>query len=288
MKIVKIHLYKTGLVALLAGLFLSSCNLTRDVEVDLPLYERQPVVECYLEPGKPFRLLLTQSYSFFDKFGLDSTFLEKTLLQEANISISYDGKTVALPNFPSVEFNPLRIYNYSNPQLVPATPNVTYTLNITLKDGRTITGQTIMLPRVPIDSNVVEFGPTPRDTTARMLTYLTDDLKTENFYRRLLNYSALDSVPDQDFLANDRILSSNKFAFGTGYELSAGDTVFSAVFHITKAYYDYLESVQLAVAGNQNPFAQPSPIKSNVRGNADPLGIFTCLVYDRDTIIVKR
>ncbi len=285
MSIKKFNIYTTAAICL----FMAACNLTRDVEVDLPLYERQPVVECYLEPGKPFRLLLTQSYSFFDKFGLDSTFFDKTLLQEATVSISYDGRTVTLPNFPSVEFSPLRIFNYSNAGvIVPATPNINYTLNITLKDGRTITGQTIMLPRVPIDSVVVEFGPTPRDTMARMLTYLTDDLKTENFYRRLLNYSSLDSIPDQDFLVNDRISSNSKFAFGTGYELSRGDTVFNAVFHVTKQYYDFLESVQLAVAGNQNPFAQPSPIKGNVTGSANPQGIFTCLVYERDTTVVKR
>ena len=75
----KINILKNiTLLAVLA--FFSACNLTNDVNIDLPDYDRQPVVECYLEPGKPFRLLLSQSYSFFDPFGLDSTFLQKTLL----------------------------------------------------------------------------------------------------------------------------------------------------------------------------------------------------------------
>ena len=88
--------------------------------------------------------------------------------------------------------------------------------------------------------------------------------------------------------SDDRILTSTKLAFGTGYELSVGDTVYNTVCHITKDYYDYYESVQLAIFGNLNPFAQPSPIKSNVRGSANPLGIFTCLVYDRDTTVVRK
>jgi transposase-like protein len=116
----------------------------------------------------------------------------------------------------------------------------------------------------------------------------TDDQAQENFYRRLLNYSSLDSVPDQDFLVSDRISTTELIAFGTGYELTEGDTVFNAIFHISRDYYNYIESVQLAVFGNINPFAQPSPIKSNVSGTGNPLGIFTCLVYDRDTTIIMR
>jgi hypothetical protein len=63
--------------------------------------------------------------------------------------------------------------------------------------------------------------------------------------------------------------------------------VFNAVFHISREYYDYVESVQLATVGNVNPFAQPSAIRSNVSGSANPLGIFTCLVYDRKRTIIK-
>lgn len=268
----------------------TACNLEKEIDIELPDYNRQPVVECYLEPGKPFRLLLTRSYSFFDPFGLDSTFLEKTLLQGATVSISYEGKTVELPNFPSVDQGPLKLFNYSNPAaIVPATPGVEFTLNIVLPDnGGTITGKALMMPQVPIDSVVIQFGPEKDDTLARALTYITDDLRTANYYRRLLNYKSLDSVPDQDFLVVDRISTEPQIAFGTGYELHAGDTIYNSIVHMSKDYYDYLESVQLAVIGNLNPFAQPAAIKSNVTGSSNPLGIFTALVYDRDTTIVRR
>ncbi len=266
---------------------LAACNLEKEVDIELPEYDRQPVVECYLEPGKPFRLLLTSSYSFFDPFGLDSNFLEKTLLQGATVTIDYDGQTVTLQNIPALETNPFKIYNYTSQNIVPATPGIEYTLNITLPDGKTVTGTSTMLPFVPIDSIRVEWNP-EQDTLARMLTYITDDQTQENFYRRLLNYSSLDSVPDQDFLVSDRISTTELIAFGTGYELTEGDTVFNAIFHISRDYYNYIESVQLAVFGNINPFAQPSPIKSNVSGTGNPLGIFTCLVYDRDTTIIMR
>lgn len=268
-------------------LLLAACNLEKEVDIELPQYERQPVVECYLEPGKPFRLLLTQSYGFFDPFGLDSSFLQKTLLEGATVTIAHDGQVDTLKNQLSFDISPFKIYNYTGQNIVPATPGINYSLHIALADGKTITGSTAMLNRVPIDSINVEWNP-EKDTLARVLTYITDDLGQENFYRRLLNYGTLDSIPDQDFLANDRIATTNLIAFGTGYELSEGDTVINTVFHIRKDYYDYIESVQLAVFGNLNPFAQPSPIKSNVQGTGNPLGIFTCLVYDRDTTVVKK
>ena len=189
------------------------------------------------------------------------------------MTISYNGQTDTLKNQLNADFNPVKIFNYLGQNIVPATPGTVFVLNIRLANGGDITGTTTMIQRVPIDSIVVEFNP-EADSLARILTYITDDLSQENFYRRLLNYKSLDSIPDQDFLASDRISQTALIAFGTGYELKEGDTVYNSIFHVTREYYDFVESVQLAVVGNLNPFAQPSPIKSNVRGSANPVGIF--------------
>jgi hypothetical protein len=208
------------------------------------------------------------------------------LLQGATVNITYNNKTINLPNQLSFESSPLKLFNYTASQLVPADPGVEYTLNITLSDGKTVTGKTIMLPLVQIDSVPVQFNPT-KDTLAQTFMYITDDLSTVDFYRRMLNYGTLDSVA-QDFVTSDRFSTTSKVVFGMGYDLTVGDTVFNTIFHITPEYYDYIESVQLAVASSFNPFGQPSVIKSNVTGTAVPLGIFTCLVYDRDTTIIVK
>ncbi len=280
---------KINNLSIIFFLSLAACNLTKDVDINLPDYQSQPSVECYLEPGQPFRLLLTHSYGFFDPFGLDSNFLQKTLLEGATVTISYNGQTDTLTNGLFFTFiAPIKLFNYQSNQLVPTTPGVEYALNITLpNNGGNIVGRTTMLPSVPIDSVVVEFSP-DIDTLARVLTYINDDRTMPNYYRRLLNYGSLDSVPEQDFLVDDRIVKTDLIAFGTGYELVEGDTAFNTIFHINKDYYDYYESIQLAIIGNLSPFAQPSPIKGNVSGSSNPLGIFTCLVYDRDTTIIAR
>lgn len=264
----------------------SSCNLTKEVDIELPEYASQPVVECYLEPGKPFRLLLSKSSPFFDEITIDS-FAQKTLLSGALVTISYNGRTDTLSNQLSVELSPLRVFNYTGQNYVPATPGTEFSLYIELPNGQgNITSRSIMLKAVPIDSVKAEFSP-QTDSLARLVTYINDDLNTVDYYRRLLNYSSLDSLPQQDFLVTDRISTEPLIVFGTGYELMRGDTAINTIFHISKDYYDFLESVQLAVIGNLNPFAQPSPIKSNVTGTSNPLGIFTCLSYDRKVTIIE-
>jgi hypothetical protein len=273
-------------LSFIIGMIITSCNLSKDIEIELPAYDRQPVVECYLEPGKPFRMLLTQSYSFFDPLGLDSTFLEKTLLQGATVSIEYDGQTVSLPNTFSIEQNPLKLFNYTSSTIVPATPGINYTLKIVLNDGKEITSQTTMLPKVEFDSLPVSRS--VQDTNKwRVLSYITDDMTQANYYRRLFQVNNLDTIAEQDFLVDDRFSTSSVIAFGTGFEYERGDTLYNTIMHINLEYFEFFESVSNAVIGTASPFAQPSPIKSNVTGSANPLGIFAPLVYDRRMTIIR-
>ena len=52
----------------LITLAMFSCDLEKEVEIDLPDYEGRLVVECYLEPGEPMTLLLTKSSPYFEAF----------------------------------------------------------------------------------------------------------------------------------------------------------------------------------------------------------------------------
>jgi hypothetical protein len=277
------------LIPAFAVLYFSACNLTKDVDIVLPAYDPQPVVECYLEPGKPFRLLLTRSYGFFDPLGIDSSFIPKTLWNGATVTISHNGHTDTLQNITTYEFNPVKFFNYTGTNLVDPTPGVRYDLKIIVPGKGDITATTTMLKLVPIDSVVVEWdAKTDTSARARALTYITDDLSTVDYYRRMLNIGSLDSVPKQDFVSEDKLSTKSTVAFGTGYSLKNGQVMYSTIFHIDQPYYDFLRTVSLAISGNGNPFAQPSTIKSNVTGSANPLGIFTCLVYDRVKTILKK
>ncbi len=280
------RIIKFSFVLVAVATFFASCNLEREIEIDLPDYESRPVVECYLEPGQPFSLLLTRTASYFDPFPTSNNeFLDQILLDGATVTITHNGQTYTLEN--GLFLNPItrKAYNYLAPDLVPADYEHNFELQITLPDGETITAMTRILRPVPIDSIVVEFP--EDDTLARVLTYFTDIPNEHNYYRRMFHEQTLDSIPAQDFATDDRFVE-NSIVFGTGYNYAVGDTVFNAIFHIDRPYYDFFNSVQTAISSNGNPFGQPSPIISNLQGTADAIGIFTGLSYERIMTIISR
>jgi len=271
-------------IAILLSISVIACNLEKEVEIVLPAYERQYVVECYLEPGKPFNLLLTKSSSYFDSISLDpAKYLKDLLADSAKVTITHNGVVHELKETLYIDPTTNKLGNYASQDLVPADYTNEFVLKIVTKEGKLINGVTKILPIVKIDSIAVEY----QDTFARVLTYLTDSKLTEDYYRRVLNEGSLDSLPRQDFANDDKLYDTELVAYGTGYNYVKGDTIFNTIFHMTKDYFDFFRTINIAKASNGNIIAQPSTITSNVSGSANPIGIFTGLSYDRKMTIIK-
>jgi hypothetical protein len=83
-------------------------------------------------------------------------------------------------------------------------------------------------------------------------------------------------------------VDDNKMVFGSPYDYATGDTVFTTIFHIDRAYFDFWESTFHAISANGNPFGQPSSIISILSGDANALGIFTGLSYDRVAVVIEK
>ncbi|MEM9888722.1 MAG: DUF4249 family protein [Bacteroidota bacterium] len=274
------------LYTLLASATFAACNLTQEIEIDLPAYENQIMVESYLVPGQPFTLLLTQSFSYFAPIPQNTeAYLEELFINDAEVTIRFEDKEVQLTN--QLSFNPLtgKLFNYSAGILVPEIYDVEFELEVRTAEGDIIRGRTLIPEPVPIDSIVVQFNET--DTLARALTYWTDDNSEENFYRRLFAQGARDSV-DIDFVLDDQIVDNSIIVTGTAYDFAVGDTIFNTIYHTTEEYFVFMNSIFNADAANGNPFAQPSTILSNVEGNNEPLGIFTGLTFDEERTIISK
>lgn len=261
-----------------------ACNLEKEIEIDLPAYEPKIVVECYLEPGEPFRLLLSRSTAYFAPFDTTTAgLLQNLLVNGATVDVMHAGTRYPLSNQLVVDQEAGKLYNYFNEMTVPEDLDEPFQLLIELEDGSTITGETRLLPVVPLDSVVVQYE--ENDTLARVLTYFTDIPNEKNYYRRMLHHHSLDSLALQDFTLDDRVVE-DAVVFGTGYEFAEGDTVYNTLYHLNRTYYDFLESVNNAVLSNGNPFGQPSPINSKLEGTARSVGIFTGLSYTRQMTII--
>ena len=274
-----------GLALALIFFALACRDFENEIEVELPGYEPQYVVEAYLEPGEPYRLLLTKSDAFFSAFPTDNDqFLENLLIADAEVFVTVNGSEIRIPNQPSFDPFTGKLYNYTSSTLVPEEYENEFDLRVLTADGTELTARTRILPPVPIDSLIVEFD--EPDTAARALLYISDDIEVPNYYRRQLHQSSLDSIPDQDFVTpDDFIAGEGTIVFGTGYDFALGDTIISTLYHIDRDYYDFLLSVDNAEASNGNPFGTPGVILGNIENG---LGIFTGLSYDQDVTIVSQ
>ncbi len=274
-------------------LILTSCNLSKEVDIDLPKYSSQPVVECYLIPGQRYELLLTHSNSFFDPLTVDNpaAYLASLLETGATIRIMHGNDTIALEE--KVELNSQTgfISNYSNEAIVPEDFTGEFSLSITLKNGSIITAATHIPASVGFDSIRVEYN-NPEKQRAILFAYYRDDQSSVDYYRRMIHVSSLDSVPQQDYTIDDKINTTENVVFGAFYERRdkkpvVGDTMIFSLYHITEDYYRFSQSKDNANVANGNPFGQPGQIKSNVTGPSNPIGIFTGFVPRRDTLILK-
>lgn len=261
-----------------------SCNLEKQIDIDLPNYDSEPFIECYLVPNQPFRLLITQTSSYFENLTLDNPlFSESFLLQGAQVSIFQGINKYELENKLIVDPNTEKIYNYSNSNSVEYNTIDSFYLEILLPNGDQITSASIFLDTVQFDSIVVQFD--QNDSLARTLTYFKDFPNETNFYRRVLTVGETFDEPIQDFVTDDLFIDS-VFVFGSGYVFNSGDTVFNSVFHLTEDYHNFLESVQQAIDGSGNPFGVPSPLQSNLLGNAQ--GVFACISESKNKTIIKK
>ena len=271
-------------ILLFGILFSMSCNLEKQIDIDLPNYDSEPFIECYLVPNQPFRLLITQTSSYFENLTLDNPlFSESFLLQGAQVSIFQGINKYELENKLIIDPNTEKIYNYSNSNSVEYNTIDSFYLEILLPNGDQITSASIFLDTVQFDSIVVQFD--QNDSLARTLTYFKDFPNETNFYRRVLTVGETFDEPIQDFVTDDLFIDS-VFVFGSGYVFNSGDTVFNSVFHLTEDYHNFLESVQQAIDGSGNPFGVPSPLQSNLLGNAQ--GVFACISESKNKTIIKK
>lgn len=257
----------------LLAILVIACNLEKNIALDLPAYERELMVEMLLEPGKPYRALVLESASYFDELSDDLP-----LITDATVIVTYQGipDTLALGFFTVGE----KFYNYGSSTIVPTDFDSEYTLTITDNEGRALTGKTKVMPPIEIDS--FRYEPAT-DTSVFLLTRSKDDPNVANFYRRTYHRTAVlgDSLK-LDFAVDDDILDDNgDLVLGGPPVFKPGDTAIVTFYHITEAYYKYLETREESEEANGNPFVVPGVLLSNVEGG---IGIFTGFSWTRDTL----
>lgn len=276
----------------------SACSLQKEVDLDLPEFEAGVVVESYLEPGSPFFAILVESVSY-----LGSS--EINFVKNADVFVRWGGNEVRLTPFVipldvNIQENDLidiallrslrpiigdSVYFYASLTDVPEEFDQVFQLEINTQDGQTLTADTRIPRPIPIDSMEYRFD--VEDSLAFSLTKWQDPGDEVNFYRRILEKSYSEEVFDslgnslgpivrndeiQDFIIDDDIENGQLITIGSNFEFVRGDTTIAINYHITEAYYRFIETTDAAFIANLSPFGQPTLIESNVKGGT---GIFT-------------
>lgn len=249
-----------------------ACESEQEIIVDLPEFEEQLVVECYLEDGKIPRAFLTQSVGYFENKPLS--------VNNADFKIISQSRKYQLKNQLKEDDEFPKYYNY----IAKDTLHIKYgeILQISVEDelGRKITGSSQVLPTVKIDS--VSYTYNNNNGSAFPVIHFYDDPIKKNYYRYTIK-KLKEKRLNQDIVFDDYLLNGNS-VMGTGTNFKRGDYIIVTLYHIDKKYYEYLNSINGAENANFSAFAQPYPIKSTVD---EGIGVFTVLSYDQKKIKLK-
>lgn len=270
---------------IVVALSFTACDLERTIDLKLPEFESQLVVECYLEPGKPYRAVLSETIGYF------GTALGASLptVSGATIVITHAGQRDTL--LEGFYFDPFtqQIFNYGANTIVPQDFDNDFTLEVTDSLGRRLTATTRMLPPVAVDS----VQPLPFNAfggnALSILTYITDDPNATNYYYLTQHRTRVsgDSLKVNFSLGDDLInrAETNQIVLGGPPSYEPNDTVILTLYHIEEPYSQFIETTSAAESNNGNPFAQPGTIRSNIQGG---YGIFTALIPARDTFYLTQ
>lgn len=270
------NFFKSILYIFLLTATIMSCDLEKQIDLDIPEAPKELVIECYLEPGKPLLALVLETQDFFDTLGTSLP-----IVTDATVVISHNGQldTLAFGGYLDGD----KVYNYGKPAVIVAEDyNTEYTLTVTDPTGRKATGTTKVLPPVPLDSITYNFL---SDSSAIVLTYNQDDPNVSNFYRRLTHRT--ETIVDSlklDFTIDDNITSDGQTIVGGPPIFNVNDTLIVSLYHISEEYHDFIITREESVNSNGNPFATPGIIVSNIDGG---IGIFTGFSKDRQQVILE-
>lgn len=270
---------------------LASCgSLEREIDIDLPPHSPMLNVEAYILTGTPvYAVFLTETAGYFDKFDLP-------VVEDALVTVRYAGFTdtlqFGLPVIGGDTLTPVPVY-YGFRSETRDLFDSAFVLNIADKKGRRATATTRLLRPVVLEP--MEWTFNDEGKRAYLLNRFRDPGEDDNYFRFVLQRRENDTLPDgtvrrisdiqQAFPLTDQLQTGGLITLGTGFDYREGDTVTATIYHIEKAYFDYLTTADGAVRANLSPFGQPTRVISNVQGG---FGIFTAISPSVREAVIRR
>ncbi|MCB0430984.1 MAG: DUF4249 family protein [Flavobacteriales bacterium] len=241
-------------VAVCCMLLLSSC-IPDPLEIAVEEHQPRPVVASQIIPDKELVVALTRSFSPLSDPIVDGqvsqAFLDKILISDAWVTISYLGRTDTLHMVsPGIYASDLSlVYDYGTYELHAKDP----------VSGQEISATSTMLPRVNFDTVFPGVVRTPDDTIITVHYSIEDDPTVPNwylvgFYKRSdpsvgTNLDITDYFGDganqlsEVELISDQLFEDGKYTASKVLEgVSGQDTIAVVLSNISEGYFEFLHA----------------------------------------------
>jgi hypothetical protein len=301
-------------------LLLSLLSCSKEIQIDIPGYEEQVVVDGRIDAGGFPIVILTKSKNIYAA----SNFSEyiASMIFDATISVNNGSTEVNLELIPvsqlalesqyrvaemlKIEYEllpliPFQVYSTSNTQM-KGEIGKTYTIQIN-HNNKLYEGTTQLLPPVALDYSNWK----PDATNAEygtLISRLTDPANVRNAYKwevKLITTKLNGQPRDVIFRSSDSPYFADDYFDGLSFEFETryhgkdttypegyrrhykyGDSLVIKMSRVDNAVYDFFEKKEAQGESAGNPFATPVNIPSNLNNGA--LGIWAGFAPWYDTI----
>ena len=294
---------KISILFLFIGMLFSQCQ--KEIEVNLPDYERKIVIEGSIENGQPAMVIVSRSVPYFSSIDLE-TLRKDVFITDAEVIVtSSTGETEQL----FFSLNPESpIYMAFTGRTLLGEPGKSYTLTVRY-DGKEYSATSTMEEPVRLDSAWLSFRD-ENDTMPTSRIQLTDRAASHDYYMfrikvhgkklhdrlwvtsmpvafddatfngQTVNYEILRANPSSLFMAE---MSDEEQAEYYRITYRHGDTVYLKTSMIDYNAFQYWSAMTYELAVGQNPFMSPAPVPCNLSGE-NVIGNWTAFASTVDTM----
>lgn len=291
------------LVFLFIALLCTQCQ--KEIEVELPDYERKIVIEGSIENGQPAMVIVSRSVPYFSSIDIE-TLMNEVFIRDAEVVVTSSTGEVETLNFTLNPDSPI-FMAYTGSTLL-GEPGKSYTLTVRY-NGEEYTATSLMPEPIRLDSAWLAFRD-ENDTMPTSRIQLTDRPETHDYYmfrikvhgKKLHDRLWVTSMPvafdDATFhgqTVNYEILRANPSSLFMSemsdeerdeyYRITyrKGDTVYLKTSITDIEAFQYWSAMTYELAIGQNPFMSPAPVPCNISGE-NIIGNWTAFASTIDTL----
>lgn len=259
--------YKYLILLLFFGILFHACELSSELDVELPSGESFPLIEAYLLEGEPMQILAIKSNTLQEPVSVN-------MLWNASVYIISGADSLKLKNLIKVDRNSAYLYNYLQDTIVNGSVEE-YSLYIESEEFSPISGTCRPVGHVEIEQIALN--------ESMMLDIITCNLDTPtcNYYQvRCLEYAEGELRGIQQFEIDHHVKPEGAVQISYPLEFKDCDSIRVDLYRLDADAYTYHRSISNALNANRDPFTTPSPFLGNITNGR---GIFTCLSSDSHT-----